>query len=171
MWSTLEFLVGLQREDVSTYREYFKLNPMHGMLLQHYIGHCQTSWDIRTHSGVVGAFAEIYGKEATVGGVVGDNLVTSFDGCSISLPPEITGRGWEREMRWHCDQSFLRCGFETIQSWVTLYESGGSEATMHVLQGSHKLHQHISQYYRDEGMKNDYYRVNAGDAQIYNFYV
>ncbi len=169
-WMTLEGMVGLDRYNISSYEKFSLLEPLHGMLLQHYIGHSQPLWDVRQHKKVVEAFASIYGDEATVNGVVGDNLVTSFDGTSISLPPEITRKGWHMNLRWHCDQSYKRHGFETIQSWVTLYDSGGSESTMCVFPRSHLLHSEFHKYFPNENFKDDYYEIGGEEDPRFKFY-
>lgn len=59
----------------------------------------QAAWDVRQHDKVIDAFGELWGTR---------DLLTSFDGMSISFPPEATGRGWHRaNSLWlHSDASF-----------------------------------------------------------------
>lgn len=59
------------------------------------------------------------------------------------MPPEVTKRGWSRKNHpfwFHTDQSYLRNGFECIQSWVTAQDVKKGDATLAVLEGSHNLH-------------------------------
>lgn len=96
------------------------------MLLQHWdVGHNPVSWNVRQNSKVIKAFEDIWNT---------DDLLTSFDGLSISLPCEYTKRGWYRgNTWWHTDQSYLRNDFECVQGLVNLYDVNPGDATLRVM--------------------------------------
>lgn len=149
-------------EDSRSWHSFFDLYPNHNMLLQHHsIGHSQYVWDIRQNPKVVNVFSKIWNCEP-------EELLTSFDGVSIHLPPEITKKGYRhREENWlHCDQSFLKNDKESIQGWVTSNDVNFGDATLVVLIGSHKYHKEFSEYKQKQildeaicrrgGQKNDH---------------
>jgi len=77
--------------------------------------------------------------------------VVSFDGASTSFAPEVTGRGWHKKDWLHLDQSPNRNGFECVQAWVSAEDVGPGDATLMVLEGSHKLH---AKFAKQFGLKN-----------------
>ena len=112
-------------KDPATWREFGKLFPLHSMLYQHFsVGHAQVCWDLRQNEKVIDIFKYFWGK---------DELKVSFDGMSFNPPPEVTKRGWGRDLWLHSDQSFLRNGFECMQSWVTALDVNDGDATLCVL--------------------------------------
>lgn len=120
-------------DKTDTYASLFQLYPKHGMLFQHWdFGHNPLSWHVRQNENVIQKFASIWNT---------NDLLTSFDGISVSLPCEITKRGWYRGKEWfHSDQSFKRNDFECVQGLVNIYNVFQGDATLRVLKGSHKLH-------------------------------
>lgn len=157
--------------DFTTYKTIFELRPLHGMLLQHWdTGHNPMSWTIRQHPAVIERFADIWGTE---------DLVTSFDGLSISLPPEYTNRGWHHSGKsscsewFHCDQSFTRNEFECVQGLVNLYDINSGDATLRVLNKSHLLHGEVARklnliakqdWYKLQPHEKDYYLQRLGHS-------
>lgn len=137
MWRALRDLASIDECDTTTYKRIKRLYPKHGQMLQHSIGHASYVWDLRQNPKIVQLFRDIYGT--------GD-LVTSYDGVSILLPPSITGRGYHQGMKWHCDQDYTDSTLQTVQSWVTLYDVGVNDGRLAVLEGSHLYH---STYARD----------------------
>src|SRR5574344_1004379 len=93
MWEWLKFktkhlLNPVVKNRPETYRSMFELLPKHGMLFQHWdFGHNPLSWYLRQHPKVINEFKKIWNT---------DELLTSFDGISVSLPCEITNCGWNR---------------------------------------------------------------------------
>lgn len=79
-WSYLEhitskFEIPVKRNDPTTFTEFWKLYPTHGMLLQHFgIGHAQMNWDIRQNPNVANVFSKIWNVPV-------EDLLTSFDGA------------------------------------------------------------------------------------------
>jgi ectoine hydroxylase-related dioxygenase (phytanoyl-CoA dioxygenase family) len=145
MWDILEHITSehptpIKRDETKTWRTFYDLMPMHSMLIQHHsIGHTQPIWDIRQNQKVVDVFAHLHETKQ-------DQLLVSFDGCSIHLPPEITGKGWYRKSWYHTDQSYLRNDFECAQGFITAYDVNDKDATLTVLEGSHKYHKEFSEY-------------------------
>jgi len=75
-------------DDKTTWKQYYKLLPLHDMLIQHWnVGHLQSAWDLRQNTKIVDIFASLWNCEK-------EDLLVSFDGLSFQLPPEQTGRGW-----------------------------------------------------------------------------
>lgn len=137
------------RDRESTWRNVEHLYPKSNMLLQHFgIGHAKFVWDLRQTPSVYGAFAKLWGVPA-------EELLSSFDGASIHLPPEKMGygRGWHKEgsSGFHCDQSFKRNGFECVQSFVCGNDVREGDATLRVLTGSHLLHQTFAHTWDGDG--------------------
>lgn len=161
MWEALWYLTGVNPYDHTTYREIYRMRPLHSMVYQHYIGHSQYLWDIRQNPGVVEAFATIYGTW---------DLLVSYDGASILFPPEITGRGWHRNDWYHCDQSYSRTNFECAQGWVTLYDVREMDATLSVLEGSHHYHDEFASNFGLPRVNKDWYQLPVGECEEMQFY-
>ena len=168
MWSSLEHMtsgwsVPIDRNDEGTYREYYKLFPKHGMLIQNFkVGHAQYVWDIRQNTEIVDVFSK------GIWGCNNEDLLVSFDGVSFGLPPEITNRGWERGNDWlHTDQSYTRNEFECIQSFVTLRDVEEGDGTFRFMEGSHLFHKEFADEF-DMKDKSDWYKINM--EEHYNFY-
>jgi len=96
--------------------------------------HSQVCWDIRQYPKVVDVFAHIWKTKP-------DDMVTSFDGVTANLPPEITGI-WPSDDNgfFQVDQSIKKSGFKCVQGLVTLYPIRKSDATIQIVEGSHKYH-------------------------------
>jgi len=121
-------------EKPETWKEFYTLFPLHSMLVQHWsVGHLQSVWDIRQHPKVTEVFSKLHSVNP-------QDLLSSFDGISLHLPPENTKRGSYRGNNWlHTDQSPLnptRC----IQGFVNLYPVNEGDATLSILEGSHAKH-------------------------------
>lgn len=166
MWNLLETITNkldtpIKKDDSETWNSFFELLPLHSMLLQHYkVGHHQTIWDIRQNPNVVKVFAKIWNVKP-------DELLTSFDGCSIHLPPETTGRGWYKNHSWfHTDQSFTRNDKECIQGFVTAYDINDGDATLTVLEKSHKYHKDCSEKFKITDT-SDWYKLNDAEKKFY----
>jgi hypothetical protein len=124
-WDFFKTLIGVEKDDASTWKRIYKLFPNHGMLFQHWCsGHMQQIWDVRQNKKIHGAFADIWDTE---------DLTVSFDGCSFGLQPEVTGRGWQNKGWLHLDQSPHRNDFECVQGWVTALGVEKGDATLTVL--------------------------------------
>lgn len=146
--------------DKTSWRELFKLYPMHSMLYQHWkIGQSQHVWDVRQNIKVAQVFAKIWDCKP-------DDLLVSFDGASFHLPPESTNRGWYNKAWLHTDQSFTRNEKECIQGLVTSLDVHEGDATFCFLEGSHKYHKDFAQRFGITD-KSDWYKLN--DVEI-NFY-
>jgi ectoine hydroxylase-related dioxygenase (phytanoyl-CoA dioxygenase family) len=124
----------ISREDSRTWRGIYRLYPLHSMLIQFFnIGQAQFCWDVRQNPAVADIYSRIYNCPA-------EKLLVSFDGVSFAAPPEETGRGWWKNTWYHCDQSFARNERECIQGWVNAYPTRVGDATLAIMEGSHKYH-------------------------------
>lgn len=152
MWDTLEHItqtwsVPLNRMNEGTWREFYKLFPMHSMLLQHWIGHAKVSWDVRQNEKIVDIFAHFWKCTA-------EELLVSFDGFSFNLPPEVTRRGSFRKSWLHSDQSYTNPDFACVQSWVTGLDVEEGDASLTFLRGSHKHHTECIDRFNIKSKKN-----------------
>lgn len=118
--------------DKSTWQTFHELLPLYGMMVHHYsIGHLQAVWDVRQIKKIGDIFGRIYNIDRS-------QLKTSFDAISVSMPPEITGKGWYEGRDWfHLDHSPKRRGFACVQGLVNLYDVQEGDATLRILEGSH----------------------------------
>ncbi len=166
MWDFLEYITGdwempLCRSNPESWRGFYRLYPLHSMLLQYFgVGHAQASWDVRQNVKVVDVFASFWGCSR-------EDLLVSFDGFSFGLPPERTNRGWNRNNVWyHTDQSYTKSGFRCVQSWVTGLDVDEYDATLSVMEGSHRYH---SDFRREFGVsdKADWYKLSKEEEAFY----
>jgi len=68
------------------------------------------NWNVRQNPKVVDVFAKIWNVKL-------EDLLVSFDGASIQLPPEITGFGFGDDKKWfHSDQNYDDKHFKYVQS-------------------------------------------------------
>jgi len=167
MWDTLEhitsnFEVPISRDNKDTWKSLYQLLPLHSMLIQHWgIGHAQYIWDIRQNPKVLEIWKTLWNT---------DKLLVSYDGISCHLPPEITGRGWlTKPGGWlHTDQSYSRNDFECVQSWITGNDVMAGDATLMVLEGSHKYHAECAETFPEAAeSKGDWYRINDDQRSFY----
>ena len=141
--------------DPSTWKNIYNYYPNHGMLIQHWhFGHCQAIWDIREK--VKPIFTQLWGT---------DNLTTSFDGGSMGVAPEVTGRGWHHKDWLHLDQSPTRNGLEAYQSWVTPLDVREGDGTLTLLKGSHKKHAAFADHFGLRVLPNDSRKVKTQKTQ------
>lgn len=166
IWNFLEYITQdwtkpLNRNDKKTWTEFYKLYPLHSMLLQYWgVGHAQVSWDIRQNLKIVEIFAHFW--ECNV-----NDLLVSFDGLSFNPPPEITKRGWNKNNTWyHTDQSFTTPDFKCIQSWITGIDINDGDATLSVLEGSNKYHNDFKEKFNVTNKKN-WYKLNKEEEKFY----
>lgn len=122
--------------DASTYATLKGLHNLHSMLYQSYgIGQCQGSWDIRQNPKVFEVFQRLWES---------DDLLCSMDGLSFQIAPEAEGsRGdasYFQNTWFHTDQSYTRNDLECIQGQVPLHDVAPGDATLVVLEGSHRFH-------------------------------
>lgn len=177
MWEYLEhitkkFPTPISRNQPESWKELYKLYPIHSMLLQHWgIGHAQFLWDLRQNEKILDIWSHLWNVKK-------ENLLVSFDGASIHMPPETTGRGWFKEKKWlHSDQSFLRNDFECVQSWVTAYDVNEGDATLTFLESSHKYHNDFREKFHsiypttnekeNKKLKDDWYLLSVKEVKFY----
>jgi hypothetical protein len=164
MFDLLEQLKpNFKRDDQTTWREFYDLFPMHSMLLQHHgVGHSKLAWNVRRNRDVISVFEKIWNVNKP-------DLVTSFDGISIHLPPEVTNKGWFRNSVLHTDQSYTRPNFECIQSWVTAYDVNEGDATLTFLESSNIKHAEFARTFPDQDLTDDWHQLkDPAEIAFYN---
>lgn len=150
MWDTLEHITQkfdvettcgpIDRNNKDTWRSFYDLFPQHSMLVQHWgIGHAQYIWNLRQNPKILKIWTDFWELESPA------DLLVSFDAVSYHLPPETTNKGWYAPRNdfggWlHSDQSYTRNDFECLQSWVTGLDVNEGDASLVILEGSHKYH-------------------------------
>jgi hypothetical protein len=151
----------IDRNNKDTWREIYKLFPMHSMLFQHWnIGQSQVCWDLRQNRDIVEMFAAYWG--CTI-----EELLVSFDGLSFNMPPEVTRRGWNRENTWyHTDQNFKRNDRECIQSWVTALDVEDGDATLGFYEKSHLFHKEFQETFQTNE-KGDWYKLKKEEEEFF----
>ena len=156
-----EWEVSLKRDDKNTWREIYKILPLHSMLFQHFgAGHSQVVWDLRQNPKILDLFSKIWDCKV-------EDLLVSFDGLSFNMPPEITNRGWNRNNTWyHTDQSFTRNKLECIQSWVTGLDVEDGDATLAFMEGSNRLHGEFAKKFGVTD-KKDWYKLSRDEEQFF----
>lgn len=161
--------------DGKTFRGWSEYGLLHSMLLQHSgVGNMRWLWSVRQEPAVVGAFAALWG-------VAPGDLLVSFDGMSLHLPPESTSaqghlqRGWYKGNDWmHTDQGHGKPGFESVQGLVNVYDVHEGDATLCVWEGSHRLH---GEFFAMKGAmgrpatsSEDWYKVDGRSEEEREFF-
>jgi len=151
----------LDRKNKDTWREFYKLFPLHSMLIQHWgVGQTQASWDLRQNIKIVEIFSHFWGCSV-------EELLVSFDALSLNLPPEVTKRGWNRGNTWyHTDQSFTTSGFKCIQSFITGLDINEYDATLSVMESSNRYHEEFKDTFGITN-KTDWYKLTKEEQQFY----
>jgi hypothetical protein len=155
----------ISRTNKDSWKGIYKLFPSHSMLLQHFnIGQSQVVWDLRQNEKIVEPFAKLWSCKQ-------EELLVSFDGLSFAMPPEETNRGWYRNHTWyHADQSFMRNGFECVQSWITGLDVDPGDATLAFYEGSHKFHNDFAETFElkdKKDSKKDWYKLEKDEEQFF----
>ena len=166
MWDYFEhitksFDTPINRSDINTWKEIYKLFPSHGMLIQHWnCGHSQACWDVRQNKKIIDVFSKIWDCN-------NKDLLVSFDGLSFAMPHEVTNRGYNRNNTWyHSDQSFTRNGFECVQSWVSALDTNEDDATLGFMEGSHKFHKKCAEKFKITERK-DWLKLDREQEDFY----
>jgi hypothetical protein len=143
--------IPLKRDNESTWTQFYKLYPMHSMLIQHWgVGHAQVSWNLRQNEKIVELFSHFWKCSK-------NDLLVSFDGLSFNPPPEITKRGWNKNNTWyHTDQSYTENDFKCIQSWITGLDVNDGDATLSFMEGSNIYHKECAEKFMITDKKNWY---------------
>lgn len=166
IWDFFEYITQtwetpINRNNTNTWREFYKLYPLHSMLIQYWgIGHAESSWEVRQNIKIVDIFA--YFWDCNV-----NELLVSFDGLSFNLPPEITKKGWNKGNTWyHTDQSFMNNEFKCIQSFITGLDINEYDATLSFMEGSNKYHNEFKDKYNVID-KSDWYKLTKEEEKFY----
>lgn len=168
MWDYLETITAnmnlpIDKNNHQTWKTFKELYPKHSMLIQHWsIGHAQFIWDVRTNLKVIAPFEKIWNTPK-------EDLLVSFDGASFHFPPETTGFGWSspNHKSWiHCDQSYLRNGFECVQGWINAYNTNTGDATLTILEGSNRYHEEFRNHFNVTD-SDDWYMLKQDELDWY----
>jgi hypothetical protein len=139
----------IKKNDPATWKHIYNLTGPNLIFQYWNIGHSQMCWDVRQNPKIVDIFAKIFNVDRT-------ELIASFDGASIQLPPEVTKFGWrEKSKEWfHTDHSYIDSTFKNVQSWVTAFDVNENDATLVILESSHKYHKDCGELFNITSPKN-----------------
>ncbi|OMJ69820.1 hypothetical protein SteCoe_32361 [Stentor coeruleus] len=145
-WADFSRLINLQKDDPNTYKNLKALSPIRSMLLKNNpLVHLQWVWDIRQDPRIVEIFASLWNTNK-------EDLLVSYDAISLHLPSEITYDGWFNNRLWiHTDQSSEKKFKCCVQGLVNLYPVNPGDATLLVLEDSHK---YFNEYFEYVGIAN-----------------
>jgi ectoine hydroxylase-related dioxygenase (phytanoyl-CoA dioxygenase family) len=165
MWDYLEHITQnwdtpINRNKKNTWKYIYELNDA-SLIFQFWnIGHSQMCWNVRQNPKIVNIYSKIYNVKS-------DELVASFDGASIQFPPEITNFGWKTFPWFHTDQKYNDINQKRIiQSWVTAYDVNQYDASLVILESSHKLHDDCAKKFNIKSEKN-FYLLNEDELNYY----
>lgn len=153
----------------NNWRGFYALAPKGGMLLQNYgVGQTKFVWDVRQNPRVVDVFARVLN-------VAREDLLVSFDGVSLHLPPEVTRRGKFIKAGLHTDQRLTDSSSQCIQGLVNMYDTEEGDATFCFLEGSQNYHSMLKDIAppgsaRDMGMKKDWYMLSPSELSALQGY-
>lgn len=155
---TAKLPVPLKRDDQTTWRSIHDLYLKHGMLNQHWgIGHAPYLWKLRQNPKIIAPFARLWATRP-------EDLLVSFDGASLGLPPEVTNRGWFRNEWYHFDQKLSVENFDCVQSWVTANDVMPGDATLTVLEGSHAVRREFTKRHT-VAIAEDWFKLTEDHVQ------
>lgn len=161
VWGQFEYLCQhmdppLSRKDPKTWKPSLTgLFPLHSMLFQRYINHCQPLWNARQDPRMLRIFQSLYETDGP--------MLVSFDGMSFLPAPELGGYGfynptYHSKKPFHADQSlrtdktphffssaeeqqaYVRPTFRCVQGFLSVHAVAEGDATLAVLSDSHKVH-------------------------------
>ena len=152
--------IPIDRNNVKSWNGLFHLCPLHGHLFKGWrTGQAQVSWDVRQNLKVIEIFSKLWNCNY-------NDLLVSFDSFSFCIPPEITGKGWDRKSWFHTDQSYTRNDFECVQSWITANDVEDGDSTLAIMEGSHKYHKEFGDKFNCND-KKDWYKLNTTEEKFY----
>ena len=162
IWDEIKY-VSKDRFDINnldTWNEFYNFDPYQSMLLHHNsLGHMQPIWNIRQHPNVYNIFEKIWDVNV-------NELLVSFDGLSIHLPPEKTKRGYRGDDWFHTDQSSKKIGKHCIQGLINLYPINNGDSTLSIIEKSHLYHE---SFFKDNKIENnsDWYHLKNNDIDYF----
>ncbi len=94
---TRSFETPLDWNRKTAWKSFYELLPLHGILADHYaVCNAKFAWQ-RSNPKIHSIFSKLWNCKA-------DDLLTSLDECSLSIPPENKLRGWHNKNWIHYDQ-------------------------------------------------------------------
>lgn len=150
----------LKEDDKASWSTFTHLYPLHNQLIQHHtLTHSQYYWNIRQNEKIVDVFAHLWGVKR-------EELLVSFDGLSLCLPPETVKKGWHGKDWLHVDQSYTNNKFDCVQSWVTAKDINKGDSTLTFLESSHLYHKKCAKKYKITD-NTDWYKLNEKELKYY----
>jgi hypothetical protein len=147
-WEWAEEILGVKRGSEEVLRSDGWFAALHGIIKHYGVGQSKMMWKLRLHPGIQALFRRVWGCND------GDDLITSFDGCSVVRPPEGSRRltfNPDRKPWFHVDQTpgtsashkiaGTSWGLKAVQGGVNLYDSDEDDACFYILTGSHVYHE------------------------------
>ncbi len=163
LWDFFEYItqkwdIPINRNNEESWSLFKNLAPQKSMIFQHWnIAHAQFVWDLRQNRKIIDIFSTIWND---------DDLLVSFDCSAFLPPPEITNYGWNDKTWYHTDQSFLNNNFSCVQSWITPINVNIGDATLSIMEYSHKYHEEFSEEFNIKN-KSDWYELSKEQEHWY----
>lgn len=153
----------VERTDDTTWKNIYKMNPLHGMLFHHgQDGQAQVCWDVRQNEKIVNIFADYWETEP-------DLLAVSMDGFSFHLPSIITKKGYRmKNFKFHIDQSYAEIGFKCLQGFVTGTDAIEGSSTLSIIEKSHLYQKEFAERFPEAvDPKNQWHVLTLEQIQFY----
>ena len=112
------------------------------------------NWNLRLNPKILNVFSKFWNVES-------EDLITSFDGASFELTNISNTKSW-----YHVDHSYLDSKFRNLQSWITAFDVEPGDATLSVLESSHKYHSEFTKYFNITNF-SDFYVLNNLEFDYY----
>lgn len=134
-----------------------------GIIQWYSAGQTQFVWDVRQDPSVHKVFSSLWND---------DNLLVSFDGINLQIPPEITGKysnplGTE----WlHSDQAPKKVGLGCIQGFVNLETTDENDGCLIAVPKSHLLHSQMCCEFKlkeDKNSGSDWLKLSEPQVKWY----
>lgn len=133
-----------------------------GIIQWYGVGQSQFVWDVRQNPKVIDIFKKIWKT---------DDLLVSFDGINIQIPPEMLRSGFSPPFSegWHhMDQGKKKIGRFCIQGFVNLEETDEDDGCLVVRPGTHLLHQSFISEFGEEFAGGDWLKLEEHHRQWYD---
>ena len=151
----------IKRDDPTTWEINWPYNMgKKGIIQQYKIAHTQFVWDVRQNPKVKKVFERIWSD---------DDLLSSYDGINVQIPPEITKKYADPlGIEWHhMDQSTTRPDFECIQGFIDINGTDLEDGCLIVREKSHLL---VSEYAKQFNIqsKKDWVKLEPDHNKWYD---
>lgn len=165
MWESLEettkdLPIPIKKNNKSTWSSIKNFYGLHSMLIQYWhLGQSEYVWKVRENEKIIKVFEKIWNCKK-------EDLLVSFDGISINLPPEVTKYGLGCKDWLHVDQRFTNNNYSCIQSWVNAFDTNEGDSTLYFLEKSNQFHKDFAKE-KNITCNEDWYKFTEEEIEFY----